>query len=155
MREMTTDALVRLTCAALERTAFLMAEPGDTPHGDPLPNAVRFSRIEYRGPERGEVLLAGSDGFVRKLAAGFLGDAPASIDSETVGADALRELSNIVAGSLVRELGGDRCPFAIGLPTACDVASLPLQPTALAILDVEGERLEVYWTRNASALFAA
>jgi hypothetical protein len=155
VRELTPDALVRLACAALERTAFLMAEPSEPPHGGPLPDAVRFARIEYRGPECGEVVLAASDGFVRSLAAGLLGSDPSEIDAESAGTDALRELANIVAGSLICELGGERCPFAIGLPTACGKDALPSDPTAVASLDVEGERLEVHWARRALASRAA
>jgi|JI10StandDraft_1071094.scaffolds.fasta_scaffold499267_3 CheY-specific phosphatase CheX len=159
MRELTSDALVRLTAIALERTAFLMAESADPPSGsdlpgrlsEPLPAATCFARIDYRGPERGEVFLAASDGFARKLAAGLLGADPDSPDAEGAGPDALRELANIVGGSLICELGGERCPFSIGLPAVCDAAALPTNPTAVATLDVEGERLEVHWSRLAIA----
>ncbi|MBL9118583.1 MAG: chemotaxis protein CheX [Phycisphaerae bacterium] len=159
MRELTPAALVRLASVALERIAFLMAEPADhltgngpMPHlAPPLPPATRFARIEYRGPERGEVILAASDGCARSVAAGLLGTDSESVDPATVGQDALRELANIIAGSLICELGGERCPFSIGLPSACGADALPANPTAVATLDVEGERLEVHWTRIAVA----
>lgn len=159
MRELTTDALVRLTAIALERTAFLMAESAEPPCGsdlpgrlgEPLPPANCYARIDYRGPERGEVVLAASPGFAQKLAAGLLGVDPDSSEAATAGNDALRELANIVAGSLICELGGERCPFSIGLPAGCGGDALPANPTAVATLDVEGERLEVHWTRNAMA----
>lgn len=158
MRELTSDALVRLTSIALERTAFLMAEPAESSsdadmpgRAAPLPPAARYAKIDYRGPERGEVVLVASDGFVKKLAAGLLGSEPEDVDAGTAGVDALRELANIVAGSLICELGGERCPFSIGLPAACGNEALPAHPTAVATLDVEGERLEVHWSRLALA----
>jgi hypothetical protein len=159
MRELTTDALIRLTAIALERIAFLMAEPADPPSGGdlasrlapPLPAASCYARIDYRGPERGEVVLAASDGFAQKLAAGLLGVDTDSPDAASAGRDALRELANIIGGSLICELGGARCPFSIGLPTGCDASAVPTSPTAVATLDVEGERLEVHWTRTAIA----
>lgn len=159
MRELTPTALTRLATIALERIAFLMAEPADIEPGEAvaghvppaLPPATRFARIEYRGPERGEVILAASDGCAQSLAAGLLGTDPASIDPATTGQDALRELANIVAGSLICELGGAHCPYSIGLPAACGADALPSNATAVATLDVEGERLEVHWTRTAAA----
>jgi len=155
MCDLTSDDLVRLTCIALERTAFLMAEPSENRHGDPLPPASCFARIDYHGPQNGEVVLAASDGFVRNLAAGLLGADPATVDAETCGIDALRELANIVAGSLICALGGERMPFAVGLPVVCAKESISTTPTVIASLDVEGERLEVYWTTTAAARQAA
>jgi hypothetical protein len=159
MRELTVDALVRLTAIALERIAFLMAEPAESSSGGdfasrlapPLPPASCFARIDYRGPEGGEVVLAASEGFAQKLAAGLLGVDTDSPDAASAGRDALRELANIIGGSLICELGGVRCPFSIGLPAGCDAASVPANPTAVATLDVEGERLEVHWTRTGVA----
>ncbi len=151
MRELTADAIIRLAAAALERTAFLMAEPGDGPHAAALPPATQFSRIEYGGPERGAIVLAASDGFAQKLAAGMLGGDPNGIDPAAAGADAMRELANIVAGSLVLELGGERCPFSLGLPSGCDRSAVPAVADCVALLDVEGDRLEVHWVRCVAA----
>lgn len=156
MRELTSAALVRLASVALERIAFLMAEPAENGAGPdrdapPLPAATRFARIDYGGPERGTVVLAASDGCARSVAAGLLGSDPLEVDPATDGQDALRELANMVAGSLICELGGQRCPFSIGLPSACGPEALPSQATAVATLDVEGERLEVHWLRQQAA----
>jgi hypothetical protein len=156
MRELTHAALERISAIALERIAFLMAEPAEHLTGSgptlqlapPLPPAARFAKIDYRGPERGEVYLAASDGCAKSLAAGLLGCDADSIDPSTTGQDALRELANIIGGSLICELGGERCPFSIGLPVACEAGAIPSNPTAVATLDVEGERLEVHWIRN-------
>ncbi|MFO0829233.1 MAG: chemotaxis protein CheX [Phycisphaerales bacterium] len=154
MRELTSEALARLAIAALERTAFLMAERDDG-GGDALPQASHFVQIEYRGPERGHVLLAASEGFVRSLVAGVLGDDPGSADIARHGADAMREMANILGGSLISEIGGACCPFLLGLPADCTAAQMPQDPTESATLNVEGERLDVYWVRESTMSEAA
>lgn len=154
MREITTDAIFRLTCVALERTCFVMSEPGGTTSASPLPEATRFATITYRGPEHGSIVLAASEGFVNNLAAGLLGCAPTSTAARDAGEDALRELANILVGSVVRELGGANAPFLIGLPSACDRSAVPSASAIVAVVDAESERLEVHWIRARGALAA-
>lgn len=154
MRELTVDAVIRLTCSALERTCFMMAQPSfDGDASTPLPTATKFVTIAYSGPENGTVVLASSEGFARSLAASLVGESPESLDPSAAD-DALRELSNIVAGSLISELGGARCPFALGLPASHSTLPPVVGAAAAAVLDAESERLEVYWLREARSLAA-
>ena len=154
MRQLTTDSVLRLTCIALERTCFTVAESSDGNAALNLPVATRFASIAYRGPEDGRVVLAASEGFVRNLAASLIGTDPTSIDVGTTGDDALREFANIMAGSIVREVGGGQSSFLIGLPSTCD-SSAPLSTCSIiATVNVEGERLEVHWIQGQDALAA-
>jgi CheY-specific phosphatase CheX len=107
------DTLARLVTDALERTAFVMADPCDDP--DRLPPADTFAQIDFRGPESGAVDLRASRAFARNLAASLLGtDASEITDAQAE--EALRELANIVGGSVITALGGDDCRFSLGLP---------------------------------------
>ena len=131
-------SLSRLVIDALERTAFVLADPCETPEA--LPPADTFAAIDFRGPEDGGIDLRASRCFARNLAASLLGvDASEIADNQAE--EALRELANIVGGSVITALGGDDCRFSLGLPTlgARDPGA---NPTA-CVLDAEGERLEV------------
>jgi hypothetical protein len=150
MRELTSDSLARIASLALERTAFLMAETAEGTRARALAAPDRFARIRYRGPEDGDVTLAASDGFLRQLAAGILGSDPLQIDPAAAGAEALRELANIVAGSLLGEIGGSQCPYVLGLPAACSAADAAAGGI-VATLEADGERLEIRWRRGQAA----
>jgi CheY-specific phosphatase CheX len=132
------DTLARLVTDALERTAFVMADPCDDP--DRLPPADTFAQIDFRGPESGAVDLRASRAFARNLAASLLGtDASEITDAQAE--EALRELANIVGGSVITALGGDDCRFSLGLPA---LGNHPPDANATCCtLDAEGERLEV------------
>lgn len=143
---LTTESLARLVIDALERTAFVLADPCDDP--DELPHADTFAQIEFCGPESGAVDLRASRAFARNLAANLLGVDP----SETTDAqadEALRELANIVGGSVITALGGDDCRFSLGLPSLGNHA--PSEETTLCVLNAEGERLEVACTHRRAA----
>ena len=132
------SALARLVVDALERTAFVLADPCEEPES--LPPADTFAIIDFRGPACGGVDLRASRAFARNLAASLLGVEPSEIqDSQSD--EALRELANIVAGSVITALGGDNCCYSLGLPSQ---GSRPSSDDSTSCtLDAEGERLEV------------
>lgn len=144
--ELTANGLADLTIEALERTAFVLAEPAEDGSEEDLPSANRFACIEYCGPSSGHVYLAASDGFVRELAASLLGVEPEEID-EAQCADAIRELANIVGGSVTLELGGADRQLLLGLPQNVEQTAIPslADQVERCCLDSEGERLEVIW----------
>ncbi len=133
------DTLARLAIDALERTAFVLADPcGDSTN---LPAADTFARIGFSGPSNGSVELHASRAFARNLAASILG-CDASEISDVQAEEALRELANIVGGSVITALGGSDCRFSLGLPKL-GRGSADETDTA-CVLDAEGERLEVH-----------
>jgi hypothetical protein len=132
------DTLARLVTNALERTAFVLADPCDTP--EQLPPADTFAQIDFSGPESGGVDLRASRAFARNLAGSLLGvDASEITDAQAE--EALRELANIVGGSVITALGGDDCRFSLGLPALGN--HTPDLNATQCTLDAEGERLEV------------
>lgn len=158
MSELNAVTLGQLATEALERTAFMVAEPADEDFLDELPSCDWYSSIEYTGPESGTVYLAGSTGFLVELAASLLGVDSEDVQTEREGLDALREMTNIVGGSVVTVLGGTHCKLSLGLPSVIDNSTIPTKAANKehCILDAEGERLDVFWIPNtASAAKAA
>ncbi len=131
--------LARLVVDALERTAFVLADPcADTEH---LPAADTFAQIDFHGPSDGNVELHASRAFARNLAASILGAEPNEI-TDGQSEEALRELANIVGGSVITALGGSDCRFSLGLPRLG--RSTDSRNETTCVLDAEGERLEVH-----------
>lgn len=139
--------LAELTSEALERTAFVFADPADevAPEG----SCSFASSVAFTGPTGGRVLLAASEGFVREAAASLLGIDEDEVEPGTDGIEALRELCNIVAGSVVAELGGREQRFTMGLPETVDATSVPGSSSAACSLETESGRLEVRYYKAA------
>ncbi|GAB5495205.1 MAG: hypothetical protein Phyf2KO_02850 [Phycisphaerales bacterium] len=157
MSDLNTDMLGQLAIEALERTAFVVAEPADEEFLDELPGCDWYTSIEYSGPEAGTVFLSGSTGFLVELAASLLGVDADEVNTESEGLDALREMTNIVGGSVVTVLGGTHCKLSLGLPTVVGRNDLPEENDCEhCILDAEGERLDIFWiSKNSSDTKAA
>jgi CheY-specific phosphatase CheX len=142
--------LATLAIEALERTAFVLADPAERPEA--LPEAEIAAEIRFHGPESGRVGLHASRAFARNLAASLLGCDAAEIRDEQAD-EALRELANIVAGSVLSSLGGDDCRFSLGLPETIlpESALRDGSGATRCILDAEGERLEITCRHHAAA----
>ena len=156
MSNLTSENLAGLVIDALERTAFVLADPVDEEGREELPQADHFARINYSGPANGSVFLAASSGFLQELAASMLGVEPEEIDNDQ-GQDALTETTNIVGGLVTLHLGGsDRC-LTLGLPSAVEAAEIPApgHGQIRCWLDAEGERLEVIWAPDIQTTAAA
>lgn len=147
------ERLGELAIEALERTAFVVAELADEDFIDDLPEAEWFTRIEYSGPQSGAVFLSGSTGFLLELAASLLGVDVDDVTAESEGLDALREMTNIIGGSVVTAIGGEHCELSLGLPGVVASGDLPGQNPAgcTCIMDAEGERLVVIWSPNTAS----
>lgn len=131
--------LARLVVDALERTAFVLADPCDEPES--LPPADTFAQIDFSGPTTGCVELLASRDFAKNLAASILGSDPSAI-TDIQSEEALRELANIVGGSVITALGGSECRFSLGLPRLG--RAKPTGDDTMCVLDAEGQRLEVH-----------
>ena len=73
MSDFNQDMLGEMAIEALERTAFVSAEPADKEFLDELEPCEWYTRIRYTGPVNGTVYLAGSAGFMLGLASSLLG----------------------------------------------------------------------------------
>jgi CheY-specific phosphatase CheX len=133
------NSLARLVVDALERTAFVLADPCDEPES--LPAADTFAQIDFSGPRSGCIELLASRSFARNLAASILGSDAAEV-TDIQSEEALRELANIVGGSVITALGGAECRFSLGLPRLGRAA--PFDNDTACVFDAEGERLEVH-----------
>src|SRR5262245_53092096 len=133
MRELTVDAIIRLAYTALERTCFV--DIGACDNCVELATALaHFVKIGYTGAEQGSVVLGATDGFVRHLACAIMGDHVADVYLTSIGTDALREVANVLAGSIVRELGAESNALQIGLPSECDRSALPKHDAVIAVI---------------------
>ena len=157
MKEVDADMLISLATQALERTAFVLANPVGAETAGEYPPLTRFARICYDGPAAGEVLLGATDGFVVELASSLLGVEQEEVRPEGEGADALKELANIIGGSLIRELGGETCEYSIGLPDLGSASDGPKagEESIVCCLDSETELLRITWVSRAQRGAAA
>lgn len=146
--------LAELTITVLERTAMVLADPHE-PDGSGAPLS-RSARIRYSGPNSGQVVLSASDGFLIELASSLLGVERDEVNLNEQGEDAIKELANIVGGSVVMELGGEWCTYSLGLPSVMGGDQAPLPPTAVECwVESEGELLRVAWIPEAATNTAA
>lgn len=137
--------LANLAIDALERTAMVIADLADEDDEAMLPPLDEAACVDYDGPCRGRVWIAASDGFGASVAASLLGIDPSEVPADQAAA-MIDELANILGGSVILDLGGDDCPFRLGLPQRCTTASCPGGDVCTrVVLDAEGERLEVRW----------
>jgi Chemotaxis phosphatase CheX len=157
MTALTPDRLAQLVLTALERTAFVLAEPITAEQAAEHPAPTHFSRISYHGPSDGEIVLAASEGFILELASSLLGVEAADVNPAVEGQDAIKELANIVGGSVILELGGEDCMYSLKLPRLTSPAELasPIPAQSVCHLDSVGELLEVRWYPTPMAQAAA
>jgi CheY-specific phosphatase CheX len=120
-----------------------MAEPCEAA-APAMNDSCIATRIGFSGAAVGECRLQASEGFVRELTAGFLSVEPDEVDVAVQGQDAMNELSNIVAGLVIRELGNATNRIFLGLPTVAQShPSADDSPIVSCTLDSMGERLSV------------
>ncbi len=150
MTQLSSDRIAELTILALERTAFIMAEPAQESE---TTEPTRAASIRYHGPDAGTVTVQTTDEFLCSLASGLLGAEPDSVDVEIEGADALRELANVLGGSVITELGGKDCTYSLGLPSTIPPEDKSESSTQAQTcrLDCEGQLLIVTWTPDSVA----
>lgn len=117
----TKSSLVVQAALALERMAFVIAEPTDADPLHAIDDAPWRAAVTIDGEDQGFVSIAATDGFVREVAAGMLGIEPDEVDLAQHGEATIMELANVLGGHAIHEGGGDESPLRLGLP---------LQPTA-------------------------
>jgi CheY-specific phosphatase CheX len=153
MKAIDSASLAEITINMLERTAMVLAEPGEP--GEVVPESTHFARIRYRGPSQGTIILAATDGFLRELAASLLGVEATEVNVEVHGNDALKEMANIVCGSIILKMSGENCQYSLGLPELVKGGELSSSDSAAPITECtvvsEGCPLRVRWQDNRAA----
>ncbi len=141
------ETLASLTGEALERTAFVFVESSDA---EATLEPAALATIDYAGEQAGRLAISADEGFLVELARGMLGE-DESADALELGRAALCELCNIVAGSLVRALGGEHSDFRLGIPALTTPGDAPPQSGADAtrcVLDSDEGRAIVDWSSS-------
>lgn len=124
--------LVVKSALALERMAFVIAEPSIAPAAAVFEATEYFASVTIRGQGEGFVLVAASGGFTQEVAAGMLGVEPADIDPHEQGDATMQEMANVLGGHAIHEGAGDDSPLQIGLPQSLDrKAAAPLLERAV------------------------
>ncbi|HVM60240.1 MAG TPA: chemotaxis protein CheX [Verrucomicrobiae bacterium] len=123
----------------LERFAFMFvevegAESALAGNGDGL-----RATIQFQGKQNGTLTLMAPKGFCQEMAANVLGIDPGQV-VETTGQDALKELTNVVCGTLTWSLFGDREVFHLSVPS---VATVPMSEAAAVLAGENGVALMV------------
>lgn len=147
MTNLTTDRIGELVVDALERTAFVLVDVVDDERVKELPPPSRHVRVQFSGAACGAIVLSATDGFLLELASSILGVEATEVTPEKEGKDALGELSNIVGGSVILELGGEDQYIKYGLPSAINESDLPeaSEQIVKCYFECEGELLVVTW----------
>jgi|GEM_PF-760123 len=158
MNTLDEPSLAQLAISALERTAFLIADAADVKLDAIDFEPTYFSIITYKGASAGSIYLEADEGFMRECIASLLGIEEDKVNCSSMGADALDELANIIAGMVVIELGGDDHRFELGIPTHCSqetATHLAEDRTCLCLLMSENGRLRIRWTTGTVGAIAA
>ncbi len=104
----------------LESFAFLFAEPVEDA---PLPEGAsdyRYASVNFNGASQGMLFVCADRDLCAELAANVLGAEAEEVD-EACAMDALKELANIVVGSLMARLFGTDKVCELSAPDACAV----------------------------------
>jgi CheY-specific phosphatase CheX len=113
MPESLEAVLVGATQSALEKTAFLFAEPGAPAADDDAISAAVFATVAFSGSHHGAFSIAFPESLLPVLALNVLGEEEAP-DSATQ-RDALGELANIICGNILPALNPDG-KYSLGPP---------------------------------------
>lgn len=143
MPESLEAVLVGATQSALEKTAFLFAEPGAP---EPAPGgegqAAVVATVAFAGSHHGAFSIAFPARLLPVLAVNVLGEDDAPDDATQ--RDALGELANIICGNVLPALNPDG-KYSLG-PPAVGGSSAAVAPDSVRVafgdMQVEGEKIE-------------
>lgn len=121
MSSLTANDFLSTAARALERMAFVIAEPGGQTAGEVLARASHHAQIDICSDScNAWLMVSATTGFVAEVAAGMMGMDPAEIDVDEHGDATVAELANVLGGELVMALGGAESPMRLGLPVPLD-----------------------------------
>jgi Chemotaxis phosphatase CheX len=147
MAELSPKILAQALERLLEDAAFVFAEATEEP--PPHEDAVIQAHLAYAGPEDGELVLAASPDLAATLAANLLGEDEGGAIPTGDDEDAIGELLNMLAGSLLVDLYGPDARWRLGLPEVRRVAvpeherALASASAAVTLVEEEGRRIDL------------
>lgn len=116
------DSFAGIVSHALERMAFVVAEPTDVPGAAVLKDCVARAAIELAGFGGHALTVAATPGFVREFASGLLGVDAEEIDVAEHAEAAVAELANVLGGELVMLATAGDAPASLGIPRPATMA---------------------------------
>jgi len=115
------ETLSRTFASILEKQAFLFAEPVEKTELAVEGFGLMQARMAFSGHWRGTLTLAVPEALCPEIAANMLGNEPDDEKAISCSQDALKELLNVVCGSLLIALAGEKPVFDLFVP---EVSSL-------------------------------
>ena len=110
--------LAEVVAETLEQFAFLFGEPEDAATGPPEPRDYIEARIGFAGGgERGTLRIAAPAALCREMAGNILGLDGSEV-AEDAAMDAIKELANVLIGSLTARRLGLNVSCVLDTPTA-------------------------------------
>jgi hypothetical protein len=153
--ELSPALLAQSLARTLEEAAFVFAEPTEAPPS--FEGEVIEARLAYSGGHAGELLLASPPDLAGTLAANLLGEEEGGASVTGDDLDALGEVLNMLAGSLVLELFGPEAGSKLGLPLVRSVSAaehgrnLAKAHAVATLVEEEGRRIDISVTVTAGA----
>ncbi len=143
MPESLEAVLMGATQSALEKTAFLFAEPVGPADadGDAVPSAV-FATVAFSGSHHGAFSIAFPESLLPVLAVNVLGEE--EVPDSTMQRDALGELANIICGNVLPALHPEG-KYSLGSPAvggAPGVITRDAIRVAAGDMQIDGVRVE-------------
>jgi hypothetical protein len=129
------DSFTGIVSHALERMAFVIAEPSEAPPAAALAECVAHANIVLRGLGQHTLTVAATPGMVREFASGMLGVDVDEVDVAEHADAAVGELANVLAGELVMMATAGDSPASLGLPRQIAAAEAAQQ---LAVAEATG-----------------
>ncbi len=147
MSSATPERLSSFVGRMLEDAAFIFAEPPEIAP-PPFSGTVIEAWLSFSGREEGELWIAADEQLAAELAANLLGEDAGDPTVAARGAEALGELANVLAGSLVVELYGDEVPCRLGVPAIRTLSpadyrrKAPGEACSVVLVTEEGRRFD-------------
>lgn len=116
------DSFAGIVSHALERMAFVIAEPSAEPAGAVLPQCAAQATIVLRGLGQHTLTVAATPGMVQEFASGMLGVDAGEVDVAEHAQAAVGELANVLAGELVMLATAGDAPASLGIPNPTSAA---------------------------------
>jgi len=143
MSSTTVQSLSRATTATFEELALLFPEQELSPEQAAAPLDVAVS-VEFRGPQRGRLVLRASSTILSSIAANMLGEDASR--ERPLQRDALGEIANVICGNVLPAIAGVEAVFHLSAPyvhEGVDVVSRGAdEPTASIMFGLENGRAE-------------
>lgn len=123
MREQILSTVSATFLEVVEQLTFMFGEPT---HKSALLDAdgdYVLAQLSFTGDVAGTLSLAVPGACVPEIAANILGLEPAEVEPDTMAADSLGEMLNVICGHVIMAIAGKRADFRLGSPRV--VAATP------------------------------